>query len=332
MVKSSNEATDGTAEVKVSVCVPTYHRPTALARALDRLLALDIPPGGYEVVVVDDGSPASDRIPELLSGRQQASRVPLRWHRQEENRGPAAARNVAWHMATGEWIAFTDDDCRPEPDWLIRLLEAAGSTTADVVTGATRPDPDRAHLMSEPFSRSVQVDAGDEYYRTCNIAYRRDLLDRLGGFDERFLKIGDDTDLGWRAVAAGATTAFAEKAVVTHDVVVGDWRSDLRSRRRWTDTVRVVAKHPDARRLAWKPYVFRRSHVPVMAVMACAPLAVPRRSRRTVLLVAAAVLAGDLARCRSRRAAVAQLQKRVADLYEIGLLARTSVRERTLLL
>lgn len=327
-----NEGMQGVTAPRVSVCVPTYHRPSALARALDRLLTLDSPVGGYEVVVVDDGSPTSDRLPEMLTAIQKGSGVPLRWIRQPENRGPGAARNLAWRMASGEWIAFTDDDCRPDRDWLVQLLEVADSTSADVVTGATRPDPTRAHLMSEPFSRSVRVDAQDEYYRTCNIAYRRDLLDRLGGFDERFLKIGDDTDLGWRAVAAGATTAFADRAVVIHDVVVADWRSDLRSRQRWTDTVRVVAKHPDARRLGWKPYIFRRSHVPVMVVMACFPFAFFRRTRRPVLLGAAATLAGDLIRFRSPRAALVQLQKRLSDLYEIGLLARTSVQERTLLL
>src|SRR5207248_9645513 len=61
------------------------------------------------------------------------SPVPVRWTSIEINRGPAPARNLAWRMAEGEWIAFTDDDCRPATDWLVQLLKTADEAQAEVV-------------------------------------------------------------------------------------------------------------------------------------------------------------------------------------------------------
>jgi GT2 family glycosyltransferase len=318
--------------VKVSVCVPTYRRPGPLAEALDALLALDPPDGGYEVVVVDDGSPVEDGVGAVLEAAAAGAPVPLRWERLPANAGPAAARNAAWRVAAGEWLAFTDDDCRPARDWLVRLLDRADAAGADVVQGRTRPDPDKAHLLAEPWARSMVVDEQNEYFQTCNILYRRALVADLGGFDERFRAIGDDTDLGWRALAAGARVVFAGDAVVDHDVVVKDFAADLRSRRRWVDTIRVLTKHPDARRLAWKPYIYRRSHVPLLGLLLVSPVIVTRRGRQVWFGLVAALAACDAARAGSPQAAAVAVQRRIADAYEIALLAAASARYRVLLL
>ena len=318
--------------MKVSVCVPTYRRPGPLAEALDALLTLEAPEGGYEVIVVDDGSPAEDGVDAVLEAAAATAAVPLRWQRLPANAGPGRARNVAWQRAEGEWLAFTDDDCRPDPRWLVELLRCAQTEGADVVQGRTRPDPERAHLLEQPWARSMSVDSQNEYFQTCNILYRRALVAELEGFDEGFRAIGDDTDLGWRALAGGARLAFAPDAVVTHDVVVRDFAADLRSRRRWADTVRMVRKHPDARRLAWKPYVYRRSHVPLLALAGALPLLVTRRGRRLWLALVLGLVASDAARAGSPASAVVAVQRRVADAYEIGLLARASAQHRVLLL
>jgi len=321
---------------EVSVCVPTYRRPDRLERLLSRLAALEVPEGAFEVVVVDDGSPDQQRVREVLeSGRELlASRgVVLRYELCPVNRGPAAARNVAWRMAKGRFIAFTDDDCMPERGWLVALLEACARTPAAVVVGRTRPDPARAHLLSEPYARSLEVGDMTGYYHTCNILYERALLEQLGGFDEGFRLIGDDTDLGWRASEAGAEVVFSDEALVTHDVVVGTWISDLKSRKRWADVVRVIAKHPRARCLAWKPYIYRHTHVPVLFLAAISPLVLSGRRGRMVFgaLVVALALA-DATRAGSPRRAIAKLGLRVADAYEVALVISASSRERVLVL
>ncbi len=320
----------------VSVCVATFRRPDRLGRLLACLGENEAPPGGFEVVVVDDGSPVDDGVAGVLAeaGRELAAKgICMRSARQGRNRGPGAARNVAWRMAAGEWIAFTDDDCRPDRKWLVSLLDAARGKPAQVVVGRTVPDPDRVDLLGLPFSRSVAVDGMTGYFHTCNILYPRELLDRLGGFDEEFRLIGDDTDLGWRAQEAGASLSYCPAAIVVHDVVVGDWHSDLRSRRRWADVVRVIAKHPGARRLAWRPYVYRRSHLPILGIAVLMPALLAGRAGRVLFTGAVGVLlAGDMLRAGSIAGARAKMQGRVSDAYEVALLVEASWRQGALLL
>lgn len=321
----------------VSVCVATYRRPAQLARLLGQLSRLEPPEGGYEVVVVDDGSPASDGVDEVLRAAQRGFPVPLRWRSLPANRGRAAARNAAWRMARGGWVAFTDDDCRPDPGWLVEMLAAAAPRTASgevpgIVQGRTIPDPEREDLLCDPLSRSLRVERWSDQYETANIAYRRCVLMDLGGFDEGFPGAGEDTDLGWRAAARGVTGVFSPAALVVHDVAVRSFAQDLRDRRRWGDLVKVVKRHPETRRLAWRRYVLRRSHVVPILVMGALPLLAPRRTRLLGVGGLAALLTQDLRGARSPRAVVRRLQQRVGDAYEVISLARSSLRHRTVLL
>ena len=190
----------------LSVVIPTRDRPALLDEVLDRLapgrqtLAAD----RYEVVVSDDGDAEATR-------RRLATRCP--WVRvvPGPRRGPAANRNTGARAATAPWIAFTDDDTRPDPGWLAALLAAADDV--DVVEGRTTC---RDGLTS-PLTQSPQNPDGGWWW-SCNLAVRRDLLlDRLGGFDERFPAAHmEDVDLRTRARALGMRERFARDAVVDH--------------------------------------------------------------------------------------------------------------------
>ncbi len=94
----------------------------------------------------------------------------------------------------------------------------------------------------------------------------------------------------------------------------------------------MVAKHPQARSLAWKPYIYRKAHLPVFGYAACALFLLPRATRRAAFLAGVGLLARDVVGSRSPRAAAATLTVRAADAYEVALLARESVRQRTVLL
>ena len=99
--------------VRVSVVVPTHNRPKLLDRCLEALVNQDAHPSEYEVIVVDDaGTEESRAVVERWATR---STVGLRYLRVSPGRGPAAARNDGWRAARGEIIAFTDDDCVPDP-------------------------------------------------------------------------------------------------------------------------------------------------------------------------------------------------------------------------
>ena len=101
-----------------------------------------------------------------------------------------------------------------------------------------------------PFSRTMAVLEELGYYETCNIGYRRSVLEGLDGFDEQFRHpFGEDTDLAWRAREGGATTRFAPEALVYHEVWPGTLRSTLRDLRRREGIVQCAQRHPTARPL-----------------------------------------------------------------------------------
>src|SRR5205085_6868290 len=95
------------------------------------------------------------------------------------------ARNAGWRAARAPIVAFTDDDCVPQPGWLAAL--ASGMTDADVVQGRTVLDEAQRR---GPFSPHVEVGGPSWIFQTCNIAYRRSILEAIGGFDERFRYAG----------------------------------------------------------------------------------------------------------------------------------------------
>jgi hypothetical protein len=308
------------------------------AGRLPRLLAaLDAQEtdAAYEIVVVDDGSRVT--TPAVLEEYRAGAAVPVRVIRFPSSLGPATARNAGWRAAAAPVIAFTDDDCAPEAGWLRALL--AGLDGADVAQGRTELDPaQEANLR--PFSHFVGVTRESGYYETCNIAYRRAALDAVNGFDEGFRHpFGEDTDLAWRVKASGGRTVFVPDAVVLHDVVHLTYRQHLRRLARREGLVRALGRHPALRGDDGLGLFLGPTHPPALAVVEAGAALVIRPSWPTV---AAAVATGAWyahvcrwntpkpAR-RSQWAAVVPLRL-AADLYEITVLARASLRHRTVLL
>jgi GT2 family glycosyltransferase len=290
----------------------------------------------FDVVIVDDGS--TDETVEVLERLGASARVPLVTLRAHGPVGPAAARNIGWRHTSARLVAFTDDDCVPQPSWLRGLV--AGLDAADIAQGATVPDPEH-EAQRGPFSHIIGVTEATGYYETCNIGYRRTVLEGVGGFDERFRHpYGEDTDLAWRALEQGATALFVPTAVVFHDIAAQGYLDHLRGMRRREGLVRVLHEHPHLRRRLGLGYFFRRSHPPALATLA-AVLAVAV-GWRTLLGLACVVTAGAwyAHACRwstakpARRAAwlVVVPLRFVADVYEIGVLARASIKHRILLL
>lgn len=327
------------AEPTISIVVPTFDRADELP-ALIASLEQQRAPFPFEVVIVNDGSRDDSGV--TLGRLVAASALSLVVVRLDSNRGPAAARNVGWRRAAAPLVAFTDDDCRPRPDWLAQLV--AGLTDADLVQGVTVPDPDEAERLG-PFARSLEVTT-EGLYPTCNVAYRRTVLEAMYGFDERFRKSCDDTDLAWRAREWGARTAFVPEAVVYHRVHEYDYRQLLAEKFRWDGVALVLRKHPGLRSYLHSPFFWRASHPP--ALCAAAGLAVSgfaltttgaRRTRIGAAALGVALLV-PYYRFRTRvwplpktRASYALLPKLLAaDLVEVGVMAAASARYRSLVL
>lgn len=244
-------------DLVASVVVATHDRAPLLPRLLAGLEAQGT--DRLEVVVVDDAS--TDQTWTELE-RLAATRPWLRIHRLEVNAGPAKARNVGWRDARAPLVLFTDDDCVPQPGWALALVAALQDVA--LAQGRTNPDPAQKEHHG-PFSRTLHVTAEDGFYQTCNIGYRREVLEQLGGFDERYrFPAGEDTDLAWRAKAIGATTRFVDDAVVHHDVRPSSFLVHLKDTRRWGSTVLTIREHPGLRNLIWRRTFLRASHPPAL--------------------------------------------------------------------
>jgi glycosyltransferase involved in cell wall biosynthesis len=320
-----------------SVVVASRNRAALLDRLLRGLDAQDMTEP-FEVIVVDDAS--TDRTPKVLDewlGRE--NRFRLQALRQDPNRGPAAARNRGWQVAAGEVICFTDDDCIPDPAWVATHV-AAVRGGASIVQGRTLPVPDQRDRWT-PFSRSITRTRDGGFYETCNMAYRRDVVEQAGGFDEDFrFPYGEDTDLAWRAIGAGHGITFASEALVHHEVWPFEWHAFLADLRRREGTVMLVQKHPHLRQLFPAPWCEHRRHTGAMlTVGALGSLARHPRKPSRWLAVAGAVghyySVSKLARHgpRRRRYWPAYLPLLLAaDLAEVGVMAAASAKHRTLLL
>jgi len=128
----------------VSIVVPTYRRPHLLDRCLTALCAQDLGADAYEIIVADDGNDARTR--QLVAARAHATgdRPTIRYVAVTERHGPAAARNAGAWAARAEVIAFTDDDCVPEPDWLRSGLAALEADAPTLTFSAPLPAPQKS--------------------------------------------------------------------------------------------------------------------------------------------------------------------------------------------
>jgi GT2 family glycosyltransferase len=318
---------------EVSVVVATFERAGRLERLLAALRAQTIAPERFEVIVVDDAS--SDGTAELIRREQHTGGLVLRPVVREQNGGWAAAREDGRRAARANLVAFTDDDCAPEPGWLEAGLAAAAENPGAIVQGRTlRDEEEWAALASRrrAFARWLEVPAADPHFQTCNVIYPRELIERAGGFDvERFSRVpGEDADLAWRAIELGAATAFAPDAIVRHGVEPAGPLAKLRAAAR-TD-LRVYARHPSLRRAYFTRSVFwKGSHY--FLVRALVGALMPRRLRpiRAWLAVPYAVHLTQRGRVEGGGPLLAPYFL-LHDLIELAAAVRSSLRYRKPLL
>lgn len=170
----------------VSVVLPTYNRPETLRRAVATVMAQTYEP--VELVVVDDHSerPARDVLDELdLSALAAVSCI-----RHDQNRGANTARNTGIAEATGEFVAFLDDDDRWEPEKLARQVEAfetGGPNVGFVYTGARYIYDDGERVISNDIAGDVTeaILSGASIAEFSAVMVRRSVIERAGLPDER---------------------------------------------------------------------------------------------------------------------------------------------------
>jgi glycosyltransferase involved in cell wall biosynthesis len=245
---------------EVAVVIATRNRETRLAFALESLAAQTLGRDRFEVIVVRSGDASGP-----FAGAQAGLRVRFLAH--DGVPGAAAQRNLGWRATKAPLVAFIDDDSRPAPDWLERLAAASGDSV--FVQGRVEPDPGERHLLYG-LARSAEVAVPSPRYEAGNIAYPRELLERLGGFDETFpgRAWGEDTDLGLRARAAGASPVYVDDAIVWHAVMPRTLPAAIREAGRYKWLVQLLARHPELRRELFPVGVVKESHLTLLVALA----------------------------------------------------------------
>ena len=211
---------------RVSVLICARNAAETLDECLRSVVELDYP--DYEVIVVNDGS--TDTTGEIARRHPDVTVIDT------PHGGLSAARNAALHRASGAIVAYTDADVRVDPAWLVYLVQpflrsdVAGAGGPNVVP---EDDPWTAQCVARSPGAPTHVlldDRAAEHVPGCNMAFRRDALLAIGGFDPAYHAAGDDVDVCWRLQARGQAIGFAPSALVWHrhrSTVRGYWRQQV---------------------------------------------------------------------------------------------------------
>lgn len=278
----------------VAVVIPTYRRAALLQRCLQAVCAQRLPGRRFEVVVVDDGRDEDTRV-QVLAYAAQEGRAAIRYLRPGIGKGPAAARNAGWRSSAAPVIAFTDDDTIPAVDWLAEGLGAMAEGV-DALAGAIRvpiPNPCTDHQWNTYGLEKAE-------FATANAFVRRDALERVGGFDERFTRAWrEDSDLQFSLLEAGCRIARCPRAVVVHPVRPERWGVSLRQQRNAMFEALLYKKHPDLyrARIRGRPPLARYG----LVVTALAAPVLVLAGHLTAALACALVTAGGIGRIAAAR-------------------------------
>lgn len=200
-----------------SIIIPTHNRPDKLADCLESLSLLDYPRDQFEVIVIDDGSNTS--LKSVVAPFVDQLDLALL---KQTNAGPAAARNTGAEKAKGKFLAFTDDDCTPAPDWLQKLAEhftevpvrAIGgrilntlsknlySTTSQIIV-----DVAYAHYNANPNQT--------RFFASNNLTVPAGPFHAIGGFDTTF-KTAEDREFCDRWQRHDFQMTYVPEALVYH--------------------------------------------------------------------------------------------------------------------
>ena len=201
--------------IVASVVVPVYNDEDRIRHCIESLLSQTLDSDKYEVIIVDNNS---------TDGTADAIRAYPVKYLFEEKPGPAAARNSGIRVARGWVVAFTDSDCIASPDWLRLLVENIDGEKVGASAGNVLP-LSRENAIERYAAGFWQIDKmvsgqnyGKPYAITANVAYKKAVLEEVGGFCEEYpVAASEDTDLGWRVSDRGWRFVYVPEAIVHHD-------------------------------------------------------------------------------------------------------------------
>ncbi len=269
-----------------SIVIPTYSRPVELAACLQSICRLEYPRDRFEVIVVDDGSKTP--LDEVVAPFAPVLTVSLL---RQANAGPSAGRNAGAQQAHGDFIAFTDDDCLPEPEWLSGLAEVLSGSPECMVGGATANAATgnlcsvTSQLITDVVYRHYNADpSAARFLASNNLGVSARRFREIGGFDPAF-KTAEERELCDRWLHRGNRIIYQAGARVRHARVLTVWSfcrqhfgygrgaehfHRQRGGRRSGGVLADIGFHLDTRNWLWRPLtaVPRRQLVPVALLLA----------------------------------------------------------------
>lgn len=249
---------------RISVVVCTYNGARTLETCLKGLERIEYP--DFEVIVVIDGS--TDHSAEIVSRYKVRTIV-------TENRGLSSARNTGLASATGEIVAYIDDDAYPDPHWLTYLASMFMTSSHAGVGGPNIPPVDVGPMaeciVNAPGGPAhvLLMDLLAEHIPGCNMAFRKECLEAVGGFDTQFRVAGDDVDLCWRIQERGWTIGFSPAAMVWHyrrNCIRNYWkqqmgygRAEAMLERKWPEKYNAIGH------IKWSGRLYSRGFTRILA-------------------------------------------------------------------
>lgn len=244
-------------EVLVTAIIPSYGRTAGLKKAIESLLAQDLDPKQYEIIVAD--SSLNDDNQKMVEALQPDARCALRFYRKKPE-GPGPSRNLGAREGRGRFLAFMDSDCEASPQWLRQGVAAFNDDKIGLVQGKTLPTPGVPHSV---FNHYIIIERESMLYETANMLFRREAFEQAGGFQADLNPLadtpmgGEDADLAWRIKRNGWQSRFAPDALVYHEVVrMQPWR--------WIFIKRLfiypllLKNLPEVRKVAFAKFFFDR--------------------------------------------------------------------------
>ncbi len=205
---------------KVSVIIPIYNGEEDLPGLISCLEAQTYPKHQVEYLLVDNNS--SDRTLAILHATASKSPINIRPHSQNQIQSSYAARNTGIRAATGDFIAFTDADCRPQSQWLTLLIAPFVDENVTIVAGEIvalqgnsllEQHAEHQQTLSQKHTLNHKF---CPYGQTANLAIRRQILKKVGLF-RPYLTTGGDADICWRILKQGmGKLEFVPEAIVQH--------------------------------------------------------------------------------------------------------------------
>ena len=235
-----------------SVVISVKNRSVLLWDCFEGLAAQALGRERFEVVLIDNCS-TEDLGPVIERARRELG-LAIRSARTAEDRGPAPARNLGASMAAAPVLAFTDSDCRPDPDWLARGVALFAGPAVAMASGPVLPKPGQQVTFTSKITFVTRAE--HPTFPTANLFIRRSVFESLGGFNAA-LSFRDpldratecaDTDLAWRLIKSGHERRFDAAAIVHHEIENLSVPMWLLEGTRLFVLPELVRRHPELRR------------------------------------------------------------------------------------